>query len=77
MSRSIEFRRQSPIAGEANLCLHLLLKPVEVQAPVSHERWIPNPTIGFAFVDSADNIYFGFSHESCETRSCSGAGTGV
>lgn len=39
------------------------LKPVDVQAPVSHERWIPNPTVGFAFENPADNIYFGFSHE--------------
>jgi hypothetical protein len=39
------------------------LKPVDVQAPVSHDRWIPNPTIGFAFANPADNVYFGFSHE--------------
>lgn len=39
------------------------VKPVDVQAPVSHERWIPNPTLGFAFANPADNIYFGFSHE--------------
>lgn len=39
------------------------LKPVDIQAPVGHERFIPNPTLGFAFANPADNIYLGFSHE--------------
>ena len=38
-------------------------RPVDVQRPVSYERWIPAPTIGFAFVNPADNVYVGFSHE--------------
>lgn len=39
------------------------LKPVDVQGPVSHERYIPNPTIGFGFATPADNVFLGFSHE--------------
>ena len=39
------------------------LKPVDIQAPVAHERFIPNPTLGFAFAEPAENIYLGFTHE--------------
>ena len=38
-------------------------KPVDIQSPVSFERYIPAPTIAFAFSNPANNLFFGFSHE--------------
>jgi hypothetical protein len=38
--------------------------PVDIQSPVTwSERLMPNPTIGFAITDPADDIFAGFSHE--------------
>lgn len=39
------------------------LKPVDIQAPAGWERLIPNPTIGFAVANPADNVFLGWSHE--------------
>lgn len=39
------------------------LKPVDIRGPVTHERYIPNPTLGFALTHPADDVFAGFSHE--------------
>jgi hypothetical protein len=52
-------RRVLPI-----FAVSVYLVPVDVQGPVRwSERLIPNPTIGFAFSNPADDVFLGFNHE--------------
>ena len=37
--------------------------PVDIQGPVTQERWIPAPTVGFGFTNPGKEVFLGFSHE--------------
>jgi hypothetical protein len=60
--------RVADVQGEHRMlpafAVTVYLVPVDIQSPVSWgERLIPNPTLGFAFANPADDVFAGFSHE--------------